>query len=66
MNDTFPMDDVDFGIEIRDVYDGVSIWIMKDRTAVNRWRGFGGRREALTDEYIQTAGFQERLIEQAT
>lgn len=55
-------DDIDYGIEIRGVYDGISIWVHKDATVTNRWRGFGGRRESATDEYIALNGFDERVV----
>lgn len=45
--------DVETGIEIRGVYDGVCIWVLKDGRWINRWEGEGGRRERLTAEYIR-------------
>lgn len=54
--------DIDYGIEIQGVYDGVAIWVHKDGTVTNRFRGIEGfgRREAAIDEYIQQNGFTER------
>jgi hypothetical protein len=50
-------DDIDHTIEIRGLYDGWSIAVMKDGTVVNRWAGLAGyeRRAAATDEYIKNA-----------
>ena len=58
---TTDRDDIDYGIEIQGVYDGVAIWVHKDGTVTNRFRGTGfGRREAAIDEYIQQNGFTEK------
>ena len=34
------------------IYDGVVVWVEPDGTLTNRFRGEGGRRERMTDEYI--------------
>jgi hypothetical protein len=47
-------DDYDYGIELPHVYDGVSVWVMKDGTRVNRWADVPGyeRRAAEVDEWL--------------
>lgn len=45
-------DSISYGIPLTGVHDGVSVWVHKDGTVRNRWRGEGGRRERLTDEWI--------------
>lgn len=40
------------GIEIRGVYDGVSVWKLPDGTLVNRWTE-GDRRYAETQAWIE-------------
>ena len=46
--------DVAYLIEVRGVYDGWSIAVMKDGRLVNRWAGEPGyeRRAATVDAYI--------------
>ena len=45
------------GIEIRGIYDGVSVWKLPDGTLVNRWPEYD-RRHAETQAWID----QEKLI----
>ena len=47
-------EDIDYGIEIRGVYDGVAVWVLKDGTMVNRFADEPGyeRRAARIQEYI--------------
>lgn len=40
------------GIEVRSIYDGVSIWRMPDGSLVNRWPA-EDRRHAATQEWIE-------------
>lgn len=51
----YEQDDIDHLIEIRGVYDGYSVIVLKDGTWVNRWAGVPGyeRRAAATQEYIE-------------
>lgn len=52
--------DIEYGIEIRGVYDGISVWVLKDGTKVNRWidpktaNPYPGyeKRAATVDAYI--------------
>lgn len=50
----FRMEDVEYGIDggYEGIYDGVIAWVMKDGRVLNRFRGEGSRREALTEEFI--------------
>ena len=52
----FQIEDVQHGIEIQGVYDGVCVWVMKDGTWVNRFRlpGYEGweRRAERVDAWI--------------
>jgi hypothetical protein len=34
--------DIDYAIELSDIYDGVCIWVLKDGTRVNRFAGHPG------------------------
>lgn len=34
--------DVDYGIEIPEIYDGVAVWVLKDGTRVNRFANWSG------------------------
>jgi hypothetical protein len=55
-------DDIDYGIEIPGAYDGVAIWVHKDGTVTNRFRGvdgFGSRADKI-DEYIRVNGYVEK------
>ncbi len=45
-------DDVAMAYELPGVYDGVSVWQLKNGRMVNRFAGEGSRREALIDEWI--------------
>lgn len=47
-------EDIDYGIEIQGVYDGVAVWVLKDGTMVNRFAGEPGyeRRAARIQDYI--------------
>jgi hypothetical protein len=40
------------GLEIREIYDGVSVWKFPDGTLHNRWTPDDGRRFGLTQEWI--------------
>ena len=46
--------EIDHVIEIRGIYDGYSITVLKDGTVINRWAGVPGHEEraARTQEYI--------------
>lgn len=44
--------DIDYVIELRGVYDGWSVAVMKDGSRVNRWAGEGSRRERWTDAFL--------------
>lgn len=46
---------VDHLIELRGVYDGWSVAVMKDGTRINRWKSIGGyeRRAAVTDAFLR-------------
>lgn len=35
------------------IYDGIIVWVMKDGTRVNRFRGEGSNREQRTDRFIE-------------
>lgn len=47
-------EDIDYGIEIQGVYDGVAVWVLKDGTMVNRFAGEPGyeRRATRIQDYI--------------
>lgn len=45
------MDEVDYLIEVRGIYDGWSVARMKDGTLINRWAP-EDRRHASTQEWI--------------
>lgn len=49
------MNDVDYGVELQGIYDGIAFWVMKDGTRVNRWSGIEGyeRRAELIDEAMR-------------
>ena len=46
-------------IEIRGIYDGVSVYKMKDGTLVNRWKPEDGRRYTETQAWIERAALRE-------
>lgn len=48
-------EEIAYGIEIRGVYDGVAIWVLKDGTWLNRFAGEPGyeRRAARIQAYIE-------------
>ena len=35
-------EDIDSGIVIPEIYDGVSVWLLNDGTMLNRWEGVTG------------------------
>ena len=35
------------------IYDGTIVWVLKDGTKVNRFRGEGSRREQRIDQFIE-------------
>lgn len=44
------------GVELRGVYDGVSVWLYPDGRIVNRWANddwSGSQRWAATEDYIE-------------
>ena len=47
-------DEIDHGIEIRGIYDGVAVWVLKDGTWLNRFAGEPGyeRRAARIQKWI--------------
>jgi hypothetical protein len=46
-------DNIDYLIELRGVYDGWSVAVLKDGTRVNRWAGTEYTyRAAVTDAYL--------------
>ena len=48
------VDDTAYLIELRGVYDGWSVRVLKDGTRINRWAGIPGyeRRAAVVDAYL--------------
>ena len=50
-------DEIDHGIEISDIYDGVAVWVLKDGTRVNRFAGEPGyaRRAARIQAWLDQA-----------
>ncbi|MBJ8342808.1 hypothetical protein JGU71_28350 [Antrihabitans sp. YC3-6] len=46
--------DIDYGIEISEIYDGVAVWVLKDGSLVNRFAGRPGweTRAARIDVWI--------------
>ena len=44
-------ENIDVHIEIRGIYDGVSVYKMKDGTLVNRWKPEDGRRYTETQAW---------------
>ncbi len=46
--------DIDYGIEISEIYDGVAVWVLKDGSLVNRFAGRPGweTRAARIDAWI--------------
>lgn len=56
---TFTDDDIDHVIELRGVYDGWSVAVLKNGIRVNRWAGIDGqaipgyeRRWKMTEDYL--------------
>lgn len=49
----FDFEQVDHGIEIQGVYDGICVWVMKDGSLVNRFTPDMGRRYEMTEDYIK-------------
>lgn len=47
-------EDIDYGIEVSEIYDGVIVWVLKDGTWVNRFADMPGyeRRAARVQAYI--------------
>jgi hypothetical protein len=47
-------EDIETGIVLPEVYDGISVWLLKDGSMVNRWGGIEGmeRRYNQTQWYI--------------
>ena len=45
MPEDYKWEDVETFIELRGVYDGWSVAVLKDGRKINRWRGEGSRRE---------------------
>ena len=47
-------DEIDHLVELRGVYDGWSVAVMKDGTKINRWANEPGyeRRAAIVDAYL--------------
>lgn len=37
------------------IYDGIIVWVLKDGTKVNRFRGEGSRCEQRVDQFIEQA-----------
>lgn len=52
--DSVDMGQVAHGIELPGIYDGVSVWVMKDGARINRWAGVTGheRRAARVDAWL--------------
>lgn len=50
-----PDEDIDCGIEVPEIYDGIIVWRLKDGTLVNRWADIPGyeRRAARVDAWIR-------------
>lgn len=60
---TFTTDDIALGIEIRGIYDGTAVWLLKDGTLVNRFRqvpGWSSRTITAVDEWIAKYGGEIR------
>ena len=54
-------DDIALGIEIRGLYDGTAVWLLKDGTLVNRMAAMGWHSRAkAVDEWIAKFGDQIR------
>lgn len=49
-------DSIDCGIVIPGVYDGISVWRLKDGSLVNRWSDVAGQehRAAWVQKYIES------------
>jgi hypothetical protein len=47
-------EDIETGIVLPEVYDGISVWLLKDGSMVNRWAGIPGMeyRAAQAQRYI--------------
>lgn len=56
--------DIETGIVLPEVYDGISVWLLKDGSMVNRWAGMEGmeHRATRTQWYID---FRERAARDA-
>lgn len=55
----FTTDDIALAIEIRGVYDGIAVYLLKTGELVNRFRrkpGWSARQIAATDEWISKNG----------
>ncbi|MEU5156778.1 hypothetical protein [Glycomyces sp. NPDC021274] len=57
-------EDIETGIVLPEVYDGISVWLLKDGSMVNRWEGIEGmeRRYNQTQQYIN---FRDRAVRDA-
>ena len=59
---TFTTDDIALAIEIREIYDGTAVYLLKDGTLVNRFAGSSGWgvRAKRVDKWITAHGDQVR------
>lgn len=55
-------DEIALAIEIRGLYDGAAVYLLRDGTLVNKFRGknWGGHYEAAADEWIAKYGEELR------
>lgn len=63
MTNGIPDDDhseIDYGLELRGVYDGVCLWFYKDGTVRNRFTPEWGRQYAIVEDYIRANGLTKR------
>lgn len=56
MTDTFTTDDIALAIEIPDVYDGTSCWLLRDGRLINRWTRGPAARHTATQRWIEANG----------
>lgn len=53
MPEGFKWEDVETTIELRGLYDGWCVAVLKDGTRINRFAGEGSEREKTVDAYLR-------------
>lgn len=52
-------EEIDYGVQIRGVYDGVCYWVLKDGRRVNRFADEDTRRSRMTQEHLDELDAEE-------